>query len=340
MKERGCIRCGKCCREYTIELKDINFPKKMKKNSRELFNTWGLKENKKVSINKDCQHLVEGKICNIYDKRPNECRDFLCAKSKDIIGYNGAVLIGCVTFAGKEPCLDKWIDAYYKINYLNKYLYVVDNTGMSDGYLRTLRTKGIDCTRIFPSPKFEDTYRRGWELILEKAKQLNCYWVYSIEADNIVDPNSLKIMLDWAMIGNGKDGAEKIGGVEENVHIVTHGYPIHESAAKASGVSMDSFRYQEMGCMLMTTQLLEYAIAEWGLYRNIPCSIMETNKKYNGKHIYLDHQFEVLHLDTYETEFWQFEAMEDKLPNGGKLICPAPKAPPEYGKKLPPSMVN
>jgi hypothetical protein len=324
-------------------MKDIVFPKRMTKDCRKLFKTWGwdtIKPEEKITVKKPCQHLNSGNICGIYESRPAECKNFICAKSKEIVGYNGAVLVACVTFAGKEPCLDLWLEAYRNLDYENKHLFVVDNTGISDGYLKTLREKGIDSTRIYPSPKFEETYRRGWELILHKAKELDCYWVYSIEADNIVGPESLKSMLTWAMIGNGKEGEERIGGVDQNVHIVTHGYPMHESTVKASGVDPNSYRYQEMGCMLMTTQLLELAMAEWGQYRNIPYSIMSTNKKYNGKHIYLDYQFEVQHLDTFETEWWQFEPMEEKLPDGSVLVCPAPAIPPEYGTKKPKSIVG
>jgi hypothetical protein len=101
---------------------------------------------------------------------------------------------------------------------------------------------------------------------------------------------------------------------------------------------MDSFRYQEMGCMLMSTQLLEIALAKWANHRNIPNAIMSNCKAFGGKHIYLDWQFDVQHLDTYETEFWQFEQMDEYLPNGEFLINPAPVCPPEYGTKRPKSL--
>lgn len=337
----SCKRCGKCCTEYAVSIKDVVFPKRMKKTARELFKVWGWEKfnpNEQIALKRACQHLRAPNICRIYDNRPHECRVFQCADALAQPGYNDKVLVACVTFAGKEPALQRWLEAYHNLTYKDKSLFVVDNTGVSDAYLKELRKRGVDSTRIVPSPTFEDTYRRGWELILEKAKQLGCYWIYSVEADNIVAPESLKTMILWAMVGNGKEGEERVGGVDQNIHIVTHGYPMHESAAKASGVDMSTFRYQEMGCMLLSTQLLEYALAEWQQYRNIPHSLTQTCIKYGGKHLYLDYQFEVLHLDTYQTEFWQFKEMEEKLPTGETLICPTPVAPPEYGTETPPSL--
>ena len=254
------------------------------------------------------------------------------------MSYNERVLVTCPTFAGKEGALEPWASAFEALRYPPdlKFAFMVDNTGAGDGMQRAVLKRGIPCARILPSPTFEETYRRCWELILQRAKELDCYWIFSVEADNVVAPDSLLMLLDWAVRGVViREGEERLGGIDQNVHIVSHGYPMHESAAKASGVDMKSFRYNEMGCTLLTRQVLDVAMAAWPDYRNVPRSLFEVCDKNGGKHIYVDFDFEVKHLDTYATEFWQFRPQDTTLPGGETLINPCATAPADYGTVLP-----
>lgn len=245
------------------------------------------------------------------------------------MNQNRKVLVACATYAGKELALDDWIKAYNAYTYEPKFAYMVDNTRGTEAYAETVRSKGVECDHIEPYSSFEDTYRHCWELILKKAKELDCYWVYSVEADNVPAPESLQTMHDWIIIGNGE-----LGGLKDNVHIVTHAYPLHKASAEASNVLMDSFKYHEMGCMLMSRQVLELALYHYFEHRNIPMAIDAVCKQYVGKHLYIDGAFEVLHLDTYKTEFPQFPAsIEDS-----RLVNPTPIAPPDYGTEVPPSL--
>lgn len=242
---------------------------------------------------------------------------------------NKLVLVACPTYAGKELALDEWIKAYNSYLYTPRHAYMVDNTRGTEAYLEAIRGKSIEADHIEPYSSFEDTYRHCWEMILKKAKELDAYWVYSVEADNVPAPESLQIMHDFVVIGNGE-----VGGLKENVHIVTHAYPMHESAAKASGVPMDSFFYHEMGCMLMTRQVLELALYHYFEHRNIPMALDAACQKYSGKHLYLDGVFEVKHLDTFRTEFYQFPHFEPDP----RLINPTPTIPSDYGTEIPPSL--
>jgi hypothetical protein len=231
----------------------------------------------------------------------------------------GRVLVGCPTFAGKEYSLDPWLAMFHALTYEAKHAYQVDNTRVSMGYFELLKTKGIDCTHLTPWPDWDRTFRRCWELILERAKALDCYWVYSVEADNIPAPESLTIMVSLALYGK--------------CHLVTHAYPMHKSAAEASGIPEDSWYYHELGCMLMTRSLLERALDEFEEYGNIAAAIFGSEQRYHGGHVKLTNCFEVGHLDGYEMSFQNLGPTAIK-----GLVCPTPRMPDDYGSVLPPSL--
>lgn len=233
---------------------------------------------------------------------------------------SGKVLVACPTYAGKEYCLDEWVSAFHALTYVEKHAYMVDNTRISLQYFEKLKSKGIDCSHLVPWPDWDRTFYKCWQLMLERAQQLDCYWVYSVEADNIPGPESLEIMVNMALYGN--------------LHLVTHIYPMHKTAAKASGIPEDSWYYNELGCMLMSRSLLERAIEEFEEWGNIAASIFQTNERYVGGYAKLTNRFEVKHLDGYEMSFANLGPSE--IPG---LIMPTPKMPDDYGTQLPPSLL-
>ena len=146
--------------------------------------------------------------------------------------------MACPTYCGKEYALDAWIAAFHSFNYPGSWMYQVDNTMHTKAYFETLVEKGIKATHLEPwtDSDMEKTFHRCWELILEEAERENAYWVYSVEADNVPAPESLNMMVDVALYGK--------------IHLVTHDYPMHQSAVEASGMRGDEFYYTELGCML------------------------------------------------------------------------------------------
>jgi hypothetical protein len=140
-----------------------------------------------------------------------------------------------------------------------------------------------------------------------------------VEADNVPAPESLETMVNLALYANA--------------HLVTHAYPLHESAAKASGLPENSWYYHELGCMLMTRSLLERSIEEFEEYGNIAMSISSTNDRYMGGYIKLTNRFTVGHLDGYKMSFQNLTQSE--IPG---LICPTPKMPDDFMKELPPCL--
>ncbi len=231
----------------------------------------------------------------------------------------GRVLMACPTYAGKEYCHDQWVAAYRALTYPAVSAYQVDNTRLSRGYFERLRKTGIDCTHIQPWSDWDRTFYRCWQLILERAKALGCYWVFSVEADNIPAPESLEVMVTGALYAN--------------VHLVTHAYPMHQSAAQASGQTGKEFYYHELGCMLMTRSLLERATAEFEEYGNIVAAIFNTESRYLGGYLKMTNKFTVGHLDGYQQSFQNLGPSE--IPG---LICPTPQMPADYGTELPPSL--
>ena len=177
----------------------------------------------------------------------------------------------------------------------------------------------IDCTHLTPWPDWDRTFLRCWELILERAKQLNAYWVFSVEADNIPAPESLQVMVNVALYGN--------------LHLVTHCYPVHKTAAEASGVPEDSYFYSELGCMLMSRSLLERALDEFEEYGHIVPAIFGTEQRYKGGYCKLMNKFTVGHLDGYEMAIPNLGPSEIK-----GLIYPVAKMPDHMGTVLPPCL--
>lgn len=231
----------------------------------------------------------------------------------------GKVLVACPTYAGKEYCLDAWVKGFDALTYEPKSAYQVDNTRGTRAYFNRIKLAGIDCTHIDPWHDWDRTFFRCWQLILERAQKLNCYWVYSVEADNVPAPESLKVMVELALLGN--------------IHLVTHVYPMHKSAAEASGLKGNEFYYNELGCMLMTRQLLEKAVKDFEEYGNIAMAIFASSHRYMGGNCKLTNKFKVEHLDGYQQSFNNLGPSE--LPG---LIMPTPKMPANYGSELPPSL--
>jgi hypothetical protein len=230
----------------------------------------------------------------------------------------GKVLVACPTYAGKEYCLDQWVEMFRNLTYTPKYAYQVDNTRVSLAYYELLKSKGIDCSHLTPWPDWDRTFFRCWKAILERAQSLDCYWIYSVEADNIPDPDSLEKMVNIALYSK--------------VQLVTHAYPMHKAAAEAAGIPENSFYYHELGCMLMTRQLLERVIDEFEEFGHIVGAIFGVNNRYHGGYVQLTQCFNVGHLDGFEMSF----------PNLGPssiqgLIFPGAN-PPNCGTELPPSL--
>lgn len=231
----------------------------------------------------------------------------------------GRVLVACPTYAGKEYSLDPWVEMFGALDYEPKHAYQVDNTRVSTAYFELLKSKGIDVSYLKPWPDWDRTFRKCWELILKRAQDLDCYWIYSVEADNIPAPESLGVMVNLALYANA--------------HLVTHAYPMHKTAAQASGIPENAWYYHELGCMLMTRSLLEKAIAEFDDHGNIAMAIFRTCDRYMGGYLKLTNRFKVAHLDGYEMAFQNLGHSE--VPG---LMCPTPKMPDDFGSVMPPSL--
>jgi hypothetical protein len=236
----------------------------------------------------------------------------------------GRVLVACPTYAGKEYALGAWVAAARGFTYDEPvHAYQVDNTNRAIDpelrYFDRVRATGIDASHLDPWPDWDRTFKRCWEAILERAQQLDCYWILSMEADNLVAPEGLGIMVDLALAGNA--------------HLVTHSYPMHRSAAEAAGVDPETFYYDELGCMLMTRSLLARALEEYDEYGQMVIAIEATNNRYMGGRLKLTRRFEVQHLDGYEMAFSNLGPSE--YPG---LMYPVDRMPEHLGTELPPSL--
>ena len=62
----------------------------------------------------------------------------------------GAVLVACPTYAGKEYALDAWVEGYRALDYEPKFAYQVDNTAISEAYFERIKETGIEATHVVP----------------------------------------------------------------------------------------------------------------------------------------------------------------------------------------------
>jgi hypothetical protein len=227
------------------------------------------------------------------------------------------------TYMGKEGTLPAWWECVQAQTYQPRTTFVVDNTMLGTMYLKTLHDEGIEAIHLQPwtDKSMEFTFKRCWELILERAQRDDAFWVLSLEADNIISPEALEKMVKLAVYGN--------------CHLVTHEYPLHQEAAAASGLKGDEFWYTDMGCMLMTRQLLERGLELFDEFKKLSVAIFNANERYRGGHVRLTQCFARCdHLDDWAHEFPQFADPDPDEPS----YCPAPEFPDYFGSKLPPTL--
>ena len=236
------------------------------------------------------------------------------------------ILVYTPQYAGKEYCLEEWQSSIEALTYQPRSQLVIDNTttAVAPGfeYLQTLQARGINAIHIEPwtDKPMEFTMHRCWELCLEEAKRQGALFVFSVEADNILAPEALTVMHAMARYGN--------------CHLVTHDYPLHQSACEASGMRGDEAVYREFGCMLLSTQLLERALEHYDEYRSTALAVFGVNTRFRGGQVILTRRFSCEHRDGYAYEFPQFAEPEADTP----LISPVPYMPEDFGSKLPPSL--
>jgi len=79
----SCNKCARCCQEFSYELNEEELWVQKFVKLLEIARLYSLlKLVKEVKIIIRCKHLDENNLCEIYEKRPKRCRDFLCKKAR------------------------------------------------------------------------------------------------------------------------------------------------------------------------------------------------------------------------------------------------------------------
>jgi hypothetical protein len=185
--------------------------------------------------------------------------------------------------APTHECKDYAFYEYYKaIRSIGwdgeKRLLLVDNSPAPD-YPVKLVLAGVDDVRhVQPGEHLLDTIDRAWDVILTQADEGGFDYIFSVESDVIVAPESLTLLID---------AMERYDAC-----MVRHAYPVR-------GAVVEGRTYQALGCMLLRTEFFplgchrrltgerwehaETALVKWAL---------ETGKP----KIDFSHLFEVDHL--------------------------------------------
>jgi hypothetical protein len=239
-----------------------------------------------------------------------------------------AVLVAAPTYAGKQYALDSWVDAYNALTYEPKGSLMVDNTRGSDGFTRMIIEKGIRGVHLNPKLDFEGTFHMCWQVIHSEAVIEGYEWVFSVEADTIVPPESLELMLSVAKQGK--------------IELLTHTYPMHlldqAKNGRTSEMNPGRFVYNELGCCLMSTRVLGLGLAEYGTRKNFTDGLFQCAAKYLTGWGTLTKAFKVIHLDGYEMEYQQFIPHSDDTADG--RWCPIDGKVDGYAVTLPSSVAD
>jgi hypothetical protein len=106
------------------------------------------------------------------------------------------ILVACPVYRGKSYALESYLNAYCAFSHpADHRLFMVDNTRGTLSYTHKLRALGIETEHIEPMPAFWNTMEICWKAIAERAHDLACEYIASIEADVICPPETLDVLL-------------------------------------------------------------------------------------------------------------------------------------------------
>jgi hypothetical protein len=205
---------------------------------------------------------------------------------------------------------------------------MVDNTRGSDGFVKMIIESGIRGVHMNPLLDFESTFHRCWQIIHSEAVIEGYDWVFSVEADTIVPPESLELMMSVCKTAK--------------LEILTHTYPMHlldqAKNGRTSEMNPGRFVYNELGCCLMSTRLLGLGLAEYGQVKNFTDGLFKCSAKYLTGWGTMTHAFDVVHLDDYEMEYQQFISHSTDAADG--RWCPIDGKVDNYAVELPSSVAE
>ena len=108
-----CNRCGKCCHTVILALHSVPIAKDTQEMGKwllyhgyettKIFN--GKEDVLAVKLDKKCGYLNKHNECNIYEKRPQICKDFWCQEHnlQELVDKTALELEGkCITSSLKE----------------------------------------------------------------------------------------------------------------------------------------------------------------------------------------------------------------------------------------------
>jgi Fe-S-cluster containining protein len=76
MNEYKCVKCGKCCRQFTLPAQN---KEELMKFFEEQFGFTLIDPEIKVLFSGACEHLKDNK-CKVYKCRPKRCQGYFCKK--------------------------------------------------------------------------------------------------------------------------------------------------------------------------------------------------------------------------------------------------------------------
>ena len=206
------------------------------------------------------------------------------------------VLVAAPTYVGKDYALDEYLSAYNSFVWQDRSLCLVDNTRDNGEYAQHLRDLQVPIVRREePSRDFEETFTRCWKAILDEAEKGKYNWVLSLESDVIGPPLTLDTLLNVALYVQAP--------------FVTHCYPYHSGRVNEM--------YQGLGCVLMTTELLDKAMVmvddpdspAHGIPEGAVYEVAKTNS-----HVSLVTMLALKHLDAPNggsADFWDWDEITD-----------------------------
>ena len=193
------------------------------------------------------------------------------------------ILVAAPTYSGKDFARPAYLAAYEAFTYPDRRLFLVDNTRGTLAYARKLRGLSVETAHVEPAADFWTMMDECWRVMVERAHELGCEWLASIETDVVCPPNTLEVLLA------GDDGRG----------LVTHGVPQH-----------DRFHFDMwgIGCALLRTETLYESRYLWATHPEAVVDLLQP--------VQLKGLLEIEHLEDPSEPLW--EGGEGKVFGSGR----------------------
>ncbi|MBI2564635.1 hypothetical protein HYV79_01450 [Candidatus Woesearchaeota archaeon] len=153
------------------------------------------------------------------------------------------ILLGCVTYDGHNYCLSEFLQHLQNIKIIHDVLFV--DTSKTVDYANFLREKGYSVTHLDQKKDSYENIVEGMNALRKECLVKNYDYLFSVESDVLIQPNSLALLLSRNL--------RLVGGVYLTKYLCH--YPTPKGIIKKWEVRPVADKYIKVGEQLTTQPL-------------------------------------------------------------------------------------